>query len=136
MRSVAGEDIGILVKWRDSRWGQRQALSERSFTELQGFLELFSVQSCRVEAVGAMKVFWPTCLATRALGRFIHMRLFLRRGFSRSQRPLVQAVMGALSSTASVLCIVGISICFMAVLSHPLHCPVLKPEQWGRLLVM
>lgn len=114
VRSVGCEDIGILVKWRDSRWCQGQAVSERCFTELQGFLELFSIESCRVKAVGAMKVFWSMCLATRALGRFIHLRLFLRRGFPRSQRPLVQAVMGALSTTASVLCIVGIPICFMA----------------------
>lgn len=68
--------MGTLAKWRDSRWGQGQAVSERSFVELEGFLELFSVQICRVKVVGAMKVFWPMCLATGALGRFNPSRLF------------------------------------------------------------
>lgn len=52
-----------------------QAFSEKSFGELEGFLELFSVQSCRVQVVGVMKVFWPMCFATGALDRFISSRL-------------------------------------------------------------
>ena len=76
VRGRGGEDMGTLVKWRDGRWGQGQAVSERSFVELERFLESFSVLSCRVKVVGAMKVFWPMCLVRRALSRFIPSRLF------------------------------------------------------------
>jgi len=48
--------------------------------ELEGFLELLSVQSCRVKVIGAMKVFWPTCLVTRVLGGFVPSRLFWEEG--------------------------------------------------------
>lgn len=68
--------MGTLVKWRDGGWGQGQAVSERSFVELGGFLELFSIQSCRVKVVGVIKAFWPMCLVSEALGRFIPSRLF------------------------------------------------------------
>ena len=44
--------------------------------ELEGYLELFSVQRCRVKVAGVMKVFWPMCLATGVLGRFVPSKLF------------------------------------------------------------